>query len=159
MGSSPAAAFIGLGGNLGDRHATLNAALRALDASPGIHVTRCSSLHEYPAWGPIDQPAYINAVAAVETSLSPQALLATQLTIERTLGRDRANEQRWGPRTLDLDLLLYDRLILNEPGLRVPHPWITTRRFVLEPLHELAPGLVLPGTTRTVAQLLQLLDA
>lgn len=143
---------------MGDRRATLDAALERLANHGAISVLAVSSMREYPAWGPIEQPAYLNAAAQLATSLSPQALLSAMLEIERALGRDRAREQRWGPRTLDLDLLLYGQLVLSEPGLRLPHPWIATRRFVLEPLAELAPQLTIPPGGRRVVDLLAELD-
>jgi 2-amino-4-hydroxy-6-hydroxymethyldihydropteridine diphosphokinase len=109
---------------------------------------RVSSFRETDPVGVTDQPKFVNAVAELSTQLAPRDLLDALLAIERELGRDRSREQRWGPRTLDLDLLLYGAEMIDEPGLTVPHPRLADRRFVLEPLHELVPGLVLPDGTR-----------
>jgi len=147
-------AFIALGGNVGDRHATLARALDALRHHPALALIASSRIHEYPAWGPIAQSPYLNATAHLRTALPPRELLHALLAIERTLGRDRAKEQRWGPRTLDLDLLLYADEIIREPDLTVPHPWLAKRRFVLEPLAELCPDRSVPGQARTVRDLL-----
>jgi 2-amino-4-hydroxy-6-hydroxymethyldihydropteridine diphosphokinase len=151
-------AFIALGGNVGDRHATLRRAIDAIAATPGLTLLACSRVREYPAWGPIAQSAYLNAVAHVRAAIPPRALLESLLVIERALGRNRASEQRWGPRTLDLDLLLYGDRIIREPDLTVPHPWLHKRRFVLEPLAELCPDRTVPGLDRSVRDLLEALD-
>ncbi len=128
--------YVGLGSNLGDRAAALRSALRALDATPTTRVAACSTFHETePVGGPPNQPAYLNAVARLETDLSPQALLARMQVIERAHGRVRT--VRHGPRTLDLDLLLFDDLVIDEPGLIVPHARMWGREFVLAPLAEL----------------------
>lgn len=148
-------AFLGLGSNLGDRAATLRAAITALDAAPGVHVTRISSLYETPPWGPVPQGPYLNACIGVETSLSPRALLELGLAIERDHGRERAI--RWGPRTLDIDLLLYGSDHVDEDGLIVPHPRMAERAFVLVPLSEIAPELEIGG--QQIPQLLEGLDA
>jgi 2-amino-4-hydroxy-6-hydroxymethyldihydropteridine diphosphokinase len=145
-------AYVGLGANLGDPRAQLEAAIVALATSPGVIVRAISSAYESDPVGPVsDQPPFLNAVARVETTLTPVALLRVLLGIEDTLGRTRA--VRFGPRTCDLDLLLYDDAVLDEPDLVLPHPRLAERRFVLEPLAELAPGLVLPDGRR-VADLL-----
>ncbi len=140
-------AYIGLGSNLGDREDNLRAALERLAEFGRVRV---SSLRETEPVGVTDQPRFLNAAAELVTELSPQDLLARLLEIERELGRDRARERRWGPRTIDLDLLLYGDQVLDEPGLTVPHPRLDERRFVLEPLHELAPELSLPDGRRVV---------
>ena len=132
-------AFVGLGANLGDREATIRAALARLDG-----VVAVSRLRETDPVGFADQPRFLNCAAAVETDLPPRALLERLLAIERELGRTRAG-RRFGPRTIDLDLLLYGDLVLDEPGLTLPHPRLHERRFALEPLAELAPDLVVPG--------------
>ena len=137
-------AFVGLGSNLGEREATLWQALEGLGATEGIEVVAVSSFRETDPVGVVDQPRFVNAAAALETSLSPRELLERLLDVERSLGRDRAVEERWGPRTLDLDLLLYGGESIDEPGLEVPHPRLTERAFVLEPLLELDPDLRLP---------------
>ena len=137
-------AYVGLGSNLGEREATLWKALEGLGATEGIEVLAVSSFRETDPVGVVDQPRFVNAVAGLETSLSPRELLERLLDVERSLGRDRAVEERWGPRTLDLDLLLYGGESIDEPGLEVPHPRLTERAFVLEPLLELDPDLRLP---------------
>jgi 2-amino-4-hydroxy-6-hydroxymethyldihydropteridine diphosphokinase len=133
--------FIGLGSNLGDRERNLLDAVRRLEE---IGLVRVSAFRDTDPVGVVDQPVFLNAVAELETELRPRELLARLLQIERELGRNREQEQRWGPRTIDLDLLLYGDEVIDEPGLTVPHPRVAERRFVLEPLHELAPDLVLP---------------
>jgi 2-amino-4-hydroxy-6-hydroxymethyldihydropteridine diphosphokinase len=138
-------AYIGLGSNLGDREGNLREAL-ALLAELGE--VRASSFRETEPVGVTDQPRFLNAAAEVSTDLPAHDLLDALLAIERDLGRDRSREERWGPRTLDLDLLLYGDDVIDEQGLTVPHPRLAERRFVLEPLHELAPDLVLPDGTR-----------
>jgi 2-amino-4-hydroxy-6-hydroxymethyldihydropteridine diphosphokinase len=137
--------YIGLGANLGDREANLRAALERLAELGGLRV---SSFRETDPVGITDQPRFVNAVAELETDLAAVALLERLLEIERQLGRDRSREERWGPRSIDLDLLLYGDEVIDEPGLTVPHPRLAERRFVLEPLHELAPDLVLPDGRR-----------
>ena len=137
-------AFVGLGSNLGEREATLWKALEGLGATEGIEVVAVSSFRETDPVGMVDQPCFVNAAAALETSLRPRELLERLLDVERSLGRDRAVEERWGPRTLDLDLLLYGGETIDEPGLEVPHPRLAERAFVLEPLLELDPDLRLP---------------
>jgi 2-amino-4-hydroxy-6-hydroxymethyldihydropteridine diphosphokinase len=137
-----ATAYIGLGSNLGDRGENLRRALERLGAA------RVSTIQETDPVGVTEQPRFLNAVAELETGLPPRALLDRLLEIERDLGRDRESEERWGPRTIDLDLLLYDDEVIDEPGLTVPHLRLAERRFVLEPLHELAPDLVLPDGRR-----------
>ncbi|HEY7795994.1 MAG TPA: 2-amino-4-hydroxy-6-hydroxymethyldihydropteridine diphosphokinase [Gaiellaceae bacterium] len=142
-------AYVGLGANLGDREATIRAALEAL---PGV--VAVSSLRETDPVGVTDQPQYLNGVAALETGLSPRELLDALLAVERELGRER--RERWGPRTIDLDLLLYGEETIDEPGLTVPHPRLHERRFALEPLSELAPDALIPGRGRVAAVLAEL---
>ena len=137
-------AYVGLGSNLGEREATLWKALEGLGATEGIEVVAVSSFRETDPVGVVDQPRFVNAAVALETSLRPRELLERLLDVERALGRDRAVEERWGPRTLDLDLLLYGGESIDEPGLEVPHPRLAERAFVLEPLLELDPDLRLP---------------
>ncbi|MGH8083497.1 MAG: 2-amino-4-hydroxy-6-hydroxymethyldihydropteridine diphosphokinase [Lysobacter sp.] len=140
-------AFIGLGSNLGDSAAVLRAALRALDALPRTRVVRASKFYRTPAWGNTEQPDFLNAVAMLDTTLPAHDLLAAMLEIEREAGRSRRADgsDRWGPRTLDLDLLLYGDAVIAEPGLHVPHPHLHERAFALVPLVEIAPEAVIPG--------------
>ncbi|KRA21057.1 MULTISPECIES: 2-amino-4-hydroxy-6-hydroxymethyldihydropteridine diphosphokinase [unclassified Lysobacter] len=140
-------AFVGLGSNLGDSAAILRGAFEALAALPGTRLLRASSLYRTPAWGVTAQPDFVNAAAMLETTLAPQALLRAMLAIEREAGRDRREDgsDRWGPRTLDLDLLLYGQHCLDDPGLRLPHPHLHQRAFALLPLLEIAPDAQIPG--------------
>jgi 2-amino-4-hydroxy-6-hydroxymethyldihydropteridine diphosphokinase len=137
-------AYVGLGANLGEREATIRRALDLLAADPGVEVVAVSALRETDPVGYADQPRFLNGAAALETTLSARELLSLLLAVERELGRDRSREVRFGPRTIDLDLLLYGDEVVAEPGLAVPHPRLAERTFVLEPLDELDPGLVLP---------------
>jgi 2-amino-4-hydroxy-6-hydroxymethyldihydropteridine diphosphokinase len=145
---STTTAYIGLGANLGERELTLDEAVRRLDSRPGIRVERVSRKRETDPVGYAEQPPFVNAVAAVRTDRRPRALLETLLEVERELGRVRGEGPRYGPRAIDLDLLLYGDATIDEPGLRVPHPRLHERKFVLEPLAELDPGLVIPGRGR-----------
>lgn len=138
-------AWIGLGANLGDAAATLRAALQELDCLAQTRLLRASRLYRTPAWGIAEQPDFINAAALLDTRLSPRDLLDAMLGIERAFGRERSDEERWGPRVLDLDLLLYDSAVLDEPGLRVPHPHLHERAFALVPLVEITPQAFIPG--------------
>ncbi len=148
-----APAFIGLGSNIEPRQTHLDKAREALESAPGVEVVAMSSIRETAPVGPVtDQPAFLNAAIELRTTLSPRVLLELLLDIERSLGRDRNSEQRWGPRTLDLDLLMYADHFMDEPGLIVPHPRLIERRFVLEPLAELVPDRIVPGTAATVAE-------
>jgi 2-amino-4-hydroxy-6-hydroxymethyldihydropteridine diphosphokinase len=140
-------AYIGLGGNLGDRRSHLERALELLDEDADIRVAGVSTFRETDPVGYVDQPRFLNAVAALETALPARELLERLLAVERALGRERTGP-RYGPRTIDLDLLLYGDEEIDEPGLVVPHPRLAERRFVLEPLFELAPDLVLPDGRR-----------
>jgi 2-amino-4-hydroxy-6-hydroxymethyldihydropteridine diphosphokinase len=139
-------AFVGLGSNLGDREAALRQALELLAAEPGIAVMAVSSFRETEPVGVTDQPRFLNAAAALETALGPRELLERLLGIEARLGRRRGDGPRFGPRLIDLDLLVYGAEIVEEPGLSVPHPRLPERRFALEPLAELDPALVVPGS-------------
>jgi 2-amino-4-hydroxy-6-hydroxymethyldihydropteridine diphosphokinase len=139
-------AYVGLGSNLGDREALVRRAAALIGA------TRLSSIVETEPWGYEDQPRFLNAVAEIETSLPARGLLDRLLEVERQLGRERVGP-RWGPRTVDLDLLLYGEEQIDEPGLVVPHPRLTERLFVLEPLAELVPAQRIPGLG-TVAEAL-----
>jgi 2-amino-4-hydroxy-6-hydroxymethyldihydropteridine diphosphokinase len=138
-------AYIGLGSNLGDREATIRTALAELGQEPGVRVAAVSGLVDTEPVGVVGQPRFLNGVAAVETELSPRDLLAVLLDVERRFGRVREGASAHGPRTLDLDLLLYEGVEIDEPGLTVPHPRLHEREFVLGPLDEIAPGLEVPG--------------
>ncbi len=142
-----ARAYVGLGANLGDREATIRRAVELLADADGIEVLAVSALRETDPVGLEDQPRFLNGAAALETTLRPGVLLEVLLGIERVLGRVR-DGVRFGPRTIDLDLLLYDEETVDEPGLTVPHPRLHERRFALEPLAELAPALAIPGRGR-----------
>jgi 2-amino-4-hydroxy-6-hydroxymethyldihydropteridine diphosphokinase len=131
-------AYVGLGSNLGDRERLVR------NAAELIGAVRLSTVLETDPWGHTDQPRFMNAVAEVETGLEPFPFLTHLLDVERRLGRERVG-LRWGPRTIDLDLLLFGDRVVDEPGLAVPHPRLLERRFVLEPLAELAPDLEIPG--------------
>ena len=144
--------YIGLGSNLGEREANIRMALDDLARLPGTRLVRASSLYDSEPVGDADQPNFLNAVAEIETDLTPQQLLWNLLLIERRLGRART--RRWGPRTIDLDLLLYGPVVVDEPELQVPHPELTRRSFVLVPLVELDPLLVHPVTGETLISLL-----
>ena len=149
-------AFVGLGSNLGDREANLRRAIDLLEAEPGVEVQGVSSFRETDPVGYVDQPQFLNAAVVLDTELPPRALLHRLLEIERTMGRTREGT-RFGPRTIDLDVLLYGELQIDEPGLTVPHPRLHERRFALEPLAELDRSLVVPGHG-PVADLLATLD-
>jgi 2-amino-4-hydroxy-6-hydroxymethyldihydropteridine diphosphokinase len=136
-------AYLGLGGNLGDAAQTLRSARKAIGSSHGIQELACSSLYRSAPLGPSDQPEYVNAVMAVATSLEPLELLHVLQGIEKAHGRVRTGG-RWGPRTLDLDLLLYDEITLDSEELTIPHPGLAQREFVLYPLAEIAPDLYIP---------------
>jgi 2-amino-4-hydroxy-6-hydroxymethyldihydropteridine diphosphokinase len=142
-------AYVGLGANLGDRERALREAARLIGAR------RLSTIRETEPWGLADQPPFLNAVAELETGLAPRDLLARLLEVERRLGRVRTGP-RWGPRTIDLDLLLHGDAVLDGPGLTLPHPRLHERAFVLEPLAELAPGRRIPGNGTVLEALTEL---
>jgi 2-amino-4-hydroxy-6-hydroxymethyldihydropteridine diphosphokinase len=138
-------AFVGLGSNLGDREAAILRALARLQDEPELRLVRVSSLRETEPVGYVDQPQFLNGVAELETELPARDLLTRLLAIERELGRTRGEGPTLGPRTIDLDLLLYGEETIAEAGLQVPHPRMHERRFALEPLAELDPSAVIPG--------------
>jgi 2-amino-4-hydroxy-6-hydroxymethyldihydropteridine diphosphokinase len=137
-------AYVGLGTNLGDRAAMLRAALEQLRAEPGVEIVAVSSIRETDPVGVTDQPRFLNAAVALDTELSARELLERLLGIERRLGRTR-DGPRFGPRGIDLDLLLYGDARIDQPGLEVPHPRLHERLFALEPLADLDPDIVVPG--------------
>ncbi len=149
-------AFVALGSNLRDPRAQVLSAMDALALLPDTRVSARSRLYRSAPWGNTAQPEFVNAVAELDTMLEPRELLDALLAIERAAGRER-NAARWGPRILDLDLLLHDGRLLDEPGLTLPHPHLHERAFVLLPLNEIAPGLNVPGRGR-VHQLLERVD-
>ena len=135
-------AYVGLGANLGDREASLRKAIVYLDAVDGIDLVAVSRFRETAPWGVVDQPAFLNGACALRTTLSARSLLEALLGVEQRLGRIRL--QRWGPREIDLDLLLFGRDCVREQGLTVPHPRLAEREFALEPLLDLDPRLTTP---------------
>lgn len=138
-------AALGLGGNLGDPVAAFATVFRRLETHEAVSLVRPSSVYRTAPWGKLDQPEFLNMAVLVETGLSARALLDLCLTLEREGGRER--RERWGPRTLDIDILTYGGQTIDEPGLQVPHPRIAERAFVLAPLAEIAPGMVIGGAT------------
>lgn len=153
----PVRAFVGLGGNQGDVETTLVEALWALDALPQTTLQRQSAFYRTPAWGNTEQPPFLNAVVELRTRVTAPVLMQSLLAIEEKFGRVRSEAERWGPRVVDLDLLVYGDEVIDAPGLTLPHPRLHERAFVLVPLAEIAPGLVIPGRG-TVAELLAAVD-
>lgn len=151
-------AFVGLGGNIGDVASTLAEAIWAMDSLPQTSVRTRSGLYRSPPWGCTDQPDFINAVVELQTRLAAIVLLDSLVEIEEKFGRVRNPDDRWGPRRLDLDLLVFGDQSLQSPGLQVPHPRLHERGFVLVPLAQIAPDLEVPGRGR-VSDLLAAIDA
>ncbi len=147
--------YLGLGSNVGDRAETLLEAMELLDATEGLSVRTVSTFIETdPVGGPADQPKYLNGAARLDATIPPRELLARCRTVEQALGRRREEETRWGPRTCDLDILLFGQVTMNAPELTIPHPRMHQRLFVLRPLSQIAPSAVHPTLDKTVAQLL-----
>lgn len=144
-------AWLGLGSNLGDRAAMLRQAVEAMRALPDVVVDRCSAVYETEPWGNDNQGPFLNCVVAVRTTLPPEQLLDALLAIERKMGRVRA--ERNGPRSIDIDILLYGMEVIDRPGCTIPHPALTERNFVLQPLRELAPDVTHPVQGLTIAEL------
>jgi 2-amino-4-hydroxy-6-hydroxymethyldihydropteridine diphosphokinase len=140
-----AEALIALGGNIGDARATLSTAVDLLCDDNEVRLLARSHDYRTPPWGDENQPPFVNLCIAVETLLTPQALLARAHEVERQLGRERSKDRRWGPRTVDLDILAYDDVVFDSPGLTLPHPRLLERAFVLVPLAEIAPDRVIGG--------------
>lgn len=140
-----AEALVGFGGNVGDIRSVLDHAVAAFCDGVEVRLFARSSDYSTPPWGVEDQPPFVNLCLAVETTLSPRALLDRGLAVERRFGRDRSREERWGPRPLDIDLLAYDDIAVNEPGLTLPHPRLFERAFVLVPLSEIVPDRTIGG--------------
>jgi 2-amino-4-hydroxy-6-hydroxymethyldihydropteridine diphosphokinase len=136
-------AVLGFGGNIGDSRKLIAAAIERLAANPGIAVEEVSSLYLTPPWGKTDQPPFLNAAARIDTSLPPRSLLNAILDVERALGRERI--ERWGPRTIDIDILLFGSIEIDEPWLHIPHPLLTERAFALTPLIDVMPDAVIAG--------------
>ena len=151
-----AEAFVGFGGNLGNVRDTLDRAIAAFCDGEDVRLLARSSDYRTQPWGVEDQPAFVNVCIAIETNLAPRALLGRAQAVERSLGRARAKERRWGPRTVDIDLLAYDDVALNEPDLALPHPRLFERAFMLVPLAEIAPKRLITG--RQIHQALAQLD-
>jgi 2-amino-4-hydroxy-6-hydroxymethyldihydropteridine diphosphokinase len=149
-----AVTYLGLGSNLGDRKANLEQAIQKLAVHPKVKISKISSFHETVPVGYEAQPDFLNAVVEVETTLDPKQLLDLALSIETSMGRKRTI--RWGPRVIDIDILLYDNEHIEEDGLSIPHPRMLERRFVVEPLAEVAPDLKLPNglTARETAKMM-----
>jgi 2-amino-4-hydroxy-6-hydroxymethyldihydropteridine diphosphokinase len=140
-------AVLGLGGNLGDVQSTLDQAVGVLCDGQDVRLVARSSDYRTPPWGVTDQPPFVNLALVVDTVLTPRALLDRALRVEAMFGRDRAREQRWGPRILDIDIIAYDDLEMDESGLTLPHPRLFERAFVLAPLAEIAPDRKIKGIT------------
>jgi 2-amino-4-hydroxy-6-hydroxymethyldihydropteridine diphosphokinase len=152
-----AEALLALGGNLGEVRATFDRAVAMLCDGQTTRLVARSSDYRTPPWGVEEQPPFVNCCIGIETSLPPRALLARTQEIERAFGRERSKERRWGPRALDIDILAYDDMTMNEPDLILPHPRLFERAFVLVPLNDIAPDRVISG--RRVRDVLAQTDA
>lgn len=146
-------AYLGLGTNLGDRRANLREALRLLANTPGLRLLRCSQVYETEPWGVTEQPRFLNCAAEIAASLEPEALLALCQAAEQEVGRQPG--PRWGPRLIDVDILLYGAQVVELPHLEIPHPRLHLRAFALVPLAELVPEAVHPALGRSIGKLAQ----
>jgi len=151
-----AEALLGFGGNVGDVRAALNEAVTLFADGKDVTLRAQSSHYRTPPWGVLEQPSFVNLAIRVETALSPRALLERAMNIESAFDRDRYRVKRWGPRPVDIDVLSYDNLVIDEPGLILPHPRMFERAFVLVPLNEIVPGRVIAG--RNIREALAALD-
>ena len=158
MTEAPTRVYVGVGGNVGDVETTLMEAMWALDSLPQTSIRAQSRLYRTPPWGNTDQPPFLNAVVELQTRLAPRVLLNLLLDIETRFGRNRDEGEKWGPRELDLDLLVFGDEQLDEPGMHLPHPHLHERAFVLVPLAEIAPDLEIAGVGK-VSELLRAVDA
>ena len=158
MIEAPVRAYVGVGGNVGDVETTLAEAMWALDSLPQTSIRAQSRLYRTPPWGNTEQPPFLNAVVELQTRLAPRVLLNLLLDIEARFGRNRDEGEKWGPRELDLDLLVFGDEQLDEPGMHLPHPHLHERAFVLVPLAEIAPDLEIAGVGK-VSELLRAVDA
>ena len=158
MAHPPVIAYLGLGSNVGDRMAALREALALLDATPGMRMLTCSSVYETEPWGVTEQPAFLNLAAGFETTLSPTDLLAAAKSVESRVGRTET--YRWGPRVIDVDILLYGDKVVNnaEPDLQIPHARLAERAFVLVPLAEIAADATMPPDGVAVRRLLDVVE-
>lgn len=138
-------AVLGLGGNVGDSRKLIAGAIQRLAANSRIEIEDVSALYRTPPWGKTDQPPFLNAAARIETSLQPRTLLNAVLDVERDLGRERT--ERWGPRTIDIDILIFGSVEVDEPWLHIPHPRLTERAFALVPLIDVLPDAMIGGRT------------
>ncbi len=151
-----AEALLGLGGNVGDVRTALNEAVALFADGKEVTLRSASSHYLTPPWGVLEQPRFTNMAIVVDTTLSPKALLERAMNVESAFDRDRYRTRRWGPRPVDIDLLSYDNLVMDDPGLTLPHPRLFERAFVLVPLNEIVPGRVVAG--RNIKDALKALD-
>lgn len=151
-------AYIAVGSNLGDRRLTIDQAIESIKARRDISLVQVSSMIETDPVGEIEQGAYLNGMIHIQTRMEARELLEFMMSVEQSLGRDRSAEQRWGPRTIDLDLIVFGDQVIDEPGLQVPHPRLHERGFVLVPLCEIAPDIAVPVHNETPRQMLEALD-
>ena len=158
MIEAPTRVYVGVGGNVGEVETTIEEAMWALDSLPQTSIRAQSRLYRTPPWGNTDQPPFLNAVVELQTRLAPRVLLNLLLDIETRFGRKRDEGEKWGPRELDLDLLVFGDEQIDEPGMHLPHPHLHERAFVLVPLAEIAPDLEIFGVGK-VSELVQAVDA